>query len=128
MLIKKYSDVRQIEDLLAIGMKTMKFKILGHRRKAKSSGLDGALQVDDMQLRSEQPDAAELLERRQLADRLAEAVNKLGDRCRELYRLKLAGKSYEEIRDLMGAKTTGAVYTWDFRCREQLKPLLGGKP
>jgi RNA polymerase sigma-70 factor (ECF subfamily) len=80
-----------------------------------------------MQLRSEQPDAAEQMERRQLADRLAAAVNKLGDRCRQLYRHKLAGKSYDEIRDLMGAKTTGAVYTWDFRCREQLRTQIGGR-
>lgn len=128
MLIKKYGDVRQIEDLLAIGMKTMKFKILGHRRKAKHSGIDGAQPVDDLQLRSEQPDAAEQLERRELADRLAAAVNKLGDRCRQLYRHKLAGKTYEEIRELMGAKTTGAVYTWDFRCLQQLKIQIGGRP
>lgn len=128
VLMRKYSEVRRIEELLAIGMKTMKFMMLGHRRKMRSSGLDGAAQVEELQLPSLQPDASEILERREMADRFAAAVSKLGERCRDLIRHKLEGRTYDEIRTLMGAKTLAAVYTWDFRCREQIRGRMGGTP
>ena len=128
MLIQKYSHVVRIEDLLPLAIQTMKFKMLGYRRKMRRSGIEGAVPVEDIQLASQERDASEEMERREKSDRLIAAVNKLGDRCRELYRHKLEGRGYEEIRVLMGAKTAGAVYTWDFRCREQLKQQMGSRP
>ena len=50
----------------------------------------------------------------------------LFDRCRELFRLKLEGQTFPEIRDLLKVATLNTLYTWDFRCRKQLLERLGG--
>ena len=56
------------------------------------------------------------------------AIETLGSRCRELFRLKLLGYSFPEIQDRMGVASLNTVYTWDFRCRAQLKERLRRKP
>ena len=50
----------------------------------------------------------------------------LGERCRELFRLKLEGYTFQEIQKQMGVKALNTLYTWDFRCRKQLIETLGG--
>jgi RNA polymerase sigma-70 factor (ECF subfamily) len=61
-----------------------------------------------------------------MLERLTQAVAQLGDRCRELLRLKLQGKNFGEIQKRMGAQSINTVYTWDYRCRQQLLDLMGG--
>jgi RNA polymerase sigma-70 factor (ECF subfamily) len=53
-------------------------------------------------------------------------MSQLGDRCRELMRLKLAGNSFPEIQKIMGVSAINTVYTWDHRCRKNLLELMGG--
>jgi RNA polymerase sigma-70 factor (ECF subfamily) len=53
-------------------------------------------------------------------------MGQLGERCRELMRLKLQGKNFLEIQKAMGASSINTVYTWDFRCRKHLLELMGG--
>jgi RNA polymerase sigma-70 factor (ECF subfamily) len=43
-----------------------------------------------------------------------------------LIRLKLQGKSFAEIQEIMGAAALNTVYTWDHRCRKNLLELMGG--
>jgi RNA polymerase sigma-70 factor (ECF subfamily) len=56
----------------------------------------------------------------------------LGERCRELFRLKLEGYSFAEmlarpeIQTRLRAMSLNTLYTWDFRCRKQLLERLGG--
>lgn len=50
----------------------------------------------------------------------------LGDRCRELLRLKVEGKTFSEIQRIMGAASINTIYTWDRRCRQRLLELMGG--
>jgi len=50
----------------------------------------------------------------------------MGERCRELFRLKLQGRTFAEIQQLLGAASLNTVYTWDHRCRKQLLEALGG--
>jgi len=50
----------------------------------------------------------------------------LGERCRELYRLKLEGYSFTEIQARLKVAAINTLYTWDFRCRKQLLERLGG--
>ncbi|HUA62815.1 MAG TPA: sigma-70 family RNA polymerase sigma factor, partial [Verrucomicrobiae bacterium] len=64
--------------------------------------------------------------RKEMLDRLTKAVAQLGDRCRELIRLKLQGKTFPEIQKIMGAGALNTVYTWDYRCRQNLLDLMGG--
>jgi RNA polymerase sigma-70 factor (ECF subfamily) len=67
-----------------------------------------------------------VLERKELLARLMGGIARLGERCRELFRLKLQGRSFSEIQGLMGAASLNTIYTWDHRCRKQLLEWLGG--
>jgi DNA-directed RNA polymerase specialized sigma24 family protein len=68
---------------------------------------------------------AALAERQQSLDRLSAALSRLGDRCRELFRLKLEGHNFGEIRKRMGAGSINTIYTWDSRCRQLLLEQMG---
>jgi RNA polymerase sigma-70 factor (ECF subfamily) len=61
-----------------------------------------------------------------MLDRMQAAVAQLGERCRALFRLKLQGKTFSEIQQIMGAASINTVYTWDSRCRKNLVDLMGG--
>ena len=50
----------------------------------------------------------------------------LGERCRDLLRLKLEGKTFPEIQKIMGAAAINTIYTWDHRCRKNLLDAMGG--
>ena len=65
-------------------------------------------------------------ERDQMRERLLLAISKLGERCRRMFALKLEGRSFAEIREILGAASLNTVYAWDFRCRKQLLELMGG--
>jgi RNA polymerase sigma-70 factor (ECF subfamily) len=97
------------------------------RRKSQRHGEYTQVSVADIQL----PDPGSrpgqrLVERKLMLERLTQAVGQLGDRCRELLRLKLQGKNFGEIQKRMGAQSINTVYTWDYRCRQQLLDLMGG--
>jgi RNA polymerase sigma-70 factor, ECF subfamily len=66
------------------------------------------------------------LEKKEMLERLTVALAKLEGRCRELFRLKLQGRGFAEIQEILGVKSINTVYTWDFRCRKQLLERLGG--
>ncbi len=59
-------------------------------------------------------------------DRLLTAVAQLGERCRDLFRLKLEGHRFPEIQKIMGQRSINTIYTWDLRFRKQLLDLMGG--
>ena len=96
------------------------------RRKSQRHGEYTQVSVADIQLPDPEANPAELVERKLMLERLTQAVAQLGDRCRELLRLKLQGKNFGEIQKRMGAQSINTVYTWDYRCRQQLLDLMGG--
>jgi RNA polymerase sigma-70 factor (ECF subfamily) len=126
LLHEKYQQVDRLEELVPLALQIARFKIMGLRRKAQRHGEYTQVSVADIQLPDPESDPATLVERKLMLERLTEAVGQLGDRCRELMRLKLQGKNFGEIRKLMGAQSINTVYTWDYRCRQQLLELMGG--
>jgi len=56
---------------------------------------------------------------------LESALTDLGERCRELFRLKLQGFTFPEIQKRLKVENLNTLYTWDFRCRKQLIEKLG---
>jgi RNA polymerase sigma-70 factor (ECF subfamily) len=96
------------------------------RRKSQRHGEYTQVSVTDIQLPDLEADPATLVERKLMLERLTQAVGQLGERCRELLRLKLQGKNFGEIQKRMGAQSINTVYTWDHRCRQQLLDLMGG--
>jgi RNA polymerase sigma-70 factor (ECF subfamily) len=95
-------------------------------RKAERRGERGSISVDDVQVLDLGPDPAAYLERKEMLERLRRAMGGLCERCRQLMRLKLEGRSFAEIQKQMGAGSINTVYTWDFRCRKELLDRLGG--
>jgi RNA polymerase sigma-70 factor (ECF subfamily) len=126
LLHTKYGEVSGLEDLLPLSIQIARFKIVSFRRKARRRGEDTQVSVDDIPLAGAGMDPGEYAERREMLERLAAALGQLGGRCRELFRLKLQGRSFGEIQRILGAGSINTIYTWDFRCRKQLMERLGG--
>jgi len=126
LLHEKYGHLDRIEDLLPLAFQILRFKLSAHRRKAARRGEYDAVDVDQFPPASEAPDPATVLERKDLLAKLMGGIGRMGERCRELFRLKLQGRSFAEIQGLLGATTLNTVYTWDHRCRKQLLESLGG--
>jgi RNA polymerase sigma-70 factor, ECF subfamily len=126
LLHEKYHHVDRLEELIPLALRIARFKIMSLRRKSQRHGEYTQVSVTDIQLPDLAADPATLLERKLMLERLTQAVGQLGDRCRELLRLKLQGKNFGEIQKRMGAQSINTVYTWDYRCRQQLLDLMGG--
>ncbi len=126
LLHEKYPAVVSIEELVPLSLQIMRFKLFAARRKSTRRGEFTQVSVDDIQLPDERLDPESLASRREMLERLAEAMSHLGERCKELFRLKLEGKTYAEIQGILGASSVNTVYTWDFRCRKDLLERMGG--
>ena len=126
LLHEKYAHLERAEDLLPLSLQIVRFKIMSLRRKTVRRGEYNQVSITDIQLPDLDSNPADAAERREMLDRLTNAVAQLGDRCRQLIRLKLQGKSFPEIQRIMGAVAINTVYTWDHRCRKNLLELMGG--
>jgi RNA polymerase sigma-70 factor (ECF subfamily) len=126
LLERKYAHVTAPEELLPLALEILRFKIRGEVRKSLRRGEYSQAAVEDIRLADPGEDPESYAERRELEARLAAALARLDGRCRELFRMKLDGMSFEEIRREFQAKAINTVYTWDFRCRKRLLDLLGG--
>ena len=125
VLHEKYAALDRVEDLLPLSLEIARFKIMGARRKTVRRGEHTQVSVDDLPLASEGDDPFDQAAQRQRIERLEAALRQLGDRCRELFRLKLQGFTFPEIQKRLGVASLNTLYTWDFRCRKQLMERLG---
>ena len=126
VLHEKYPQLERVEDLLPLSFQIVRFKILSTRRRAVRRGEYSQVSVSDLPLPDPGADPAEMVERRELRERLVKAMSSLGERCRELMRLKLEGKTFPEIQKIMGVGAINTIYTWDHRCRKNLMEAMGG--
>lgn len=126
LLHEKYAHVTDLTELVPLAFQILRFKMLDAHRKALRRGEYNQASVEDLPLVDPADDPAMQLDQKQRVDRLMAAVAKLGERCRELFKLKLEGKSFPEIQKLMGQNSVNTIYTWDLRCRKQLLALMGG--
>lgn len=127
VLEEKYAHLDRMEDLLPLSLQIVRFKIMGARRKMLRRGEHTQVQVEEMQLRDPSADPEKLAAQRMMVDRLRTALGQLGERCRDLMKYKLQGRTFPEIQKLMGAGSINTVYTWDLRCRKSLLDLMGGE-
>ena len=126
LLHEKYGHLDGLDDLLPLSLKIVRYKLLAYRRKAQRRGEYTQVPVDEIQLAGDGADPLSVAEQGELRERLIQAVSKLGERCRKLFALKLDGRSFAEIQEIVGAGSINTVYTWDFRCRKHLLELMGG--
>jgi RNA polymerase sigma-70 factor (ECF subfamily) len=126
LLHEKYSQVEELDELLPLSMKIVRFKMMSYRRKLQRRGEITQVPVEEAALADDGLNPFEEAERTQMRERVTAAIAQLGDRCRRLFALKLDGKTFAEIQQNMGAGSINTVYTWDFRCRQELLERLGG--
>lgn len=126
LLHEKYAHVTDLTELVPLAFQILRFKILDAHRKALRRGEYNQESVEDLPLVDPADDPATQLDQKQRVDRLMAALARLGERCRELFKWKLEGKSFPEIQTLMGQNSVNTIYTWDLRCRKQLLALMGG--
>lgn len=127
VLEEKYSHVTALSELLPLSLQIVRFKMAGARRKSARRGEAGQIPVDEIQLPSPAATPEEQASRQENIERLTAAVRTLGERCRELFRLKLLGRSFAEIQQHFGAASINTIYTWDARCRKNLLEKMGGR-
>ena len=126
LLHEKYAHLERPEDLLPLSLQIVRFKIMGLRRNTVRRGEYTQVSITDLPLPDLDSNPADYVERKEMLDRLQQAIGKLGGRCRELIRLKLQGKTFPEIQKIMGVGAINTIYTWDHRCRKNLLDLMGG--
>lgn len=123
---EKYSHLDALEDLLPVALQTSRFKMMAVRRKQVRHGEFTATPADELPLSDGRPSQAEEFDHKQQRERLARAIEGLGDRCRQMLQWKLAGKGFAEMQVLLDVASINTIYTWDHRCRKQLLELMGG--
>jgi len=126
LLHEKYAHVTDLTELVPLAFQILRFKMLDAHRKALRRGEYNQASVEDLPLVDPADDPAMQLDQKQRVDRLMTALAKVGERCRELFKWKLEGKSFPEIQKLMRQSSVNTIYTWDLRCRKQLLVLMGG--
>lgn len=127
ILHTRYPHLTEPADLVPVALQIARFKITAFFRKAKRRGEDDAVAVDELQIPNGEVDPEMQAIRQELMERLRTALPQLGERCRELFRLKLDGLGFPEIQREMNAASINTVYTWDLRCRKSLLELIGGR-
>jgi RNA polymerase sigma-70 factor (ECF subfamily) len=126
VLHEKYPHVADLTELVPLAFQVLRFKMLDAHRKSLRRGEYNQEFVDDLPLADPGDDPMMQLDQKQRVDRLLAAMAQLGERCRELFKWKLEGKSFPEIQKIMGQTSINTIYTWDLRCRKQLLALMGG--
>jgi RNA polymerase sigma-70 factor, ECF subfamily len=126
LLHTKYSHVSGLADLVPLSLRIARFKIAGVHRKAHRRGEDRQTRIEEAALADPGMNPGDYVEKKEMLERLGQALGQLQGRCRELFRLKLQGRSFPEIKEVLGARSINTVYTWDSRCRQQLLERLGG--
>ena len=124
VLHEKYPALDRAEDLVPLAIEIARFKVMAARRKTVRRGENARVSVDDLPLAGEDPDPFEQAARRERLERLEAALKELGDRCREIFRLKIQGLSFIDIQKQLKAGSLNTLYSWDFRCRKELQERL----
>jgi RNA polymerase sigma-70 factor (ECF subfamily) len=126
VLHEKYANVTALDELVPLSFQVLRFKMLDLHRKSLRRGEYNQESVETLNLPDPGDDPPTQLDRKRQVERLIAALGQMGDRCRELFRLKLEGRRFPEIQKLMHQTSINTIYTWDHRCRKRLLELMGG--
>ena len=126
LLHEKYPHVAEPAELLPLAFQIVRFKMAGASRKVARRGEAHSVPVEDLPLPATGDDPERAAARNEMKSRLLAAIADLGERCREMFRLKLLGRSFDEIRGHFGVESINTIYTWDSRCRKSLLDRMGG--
>ncbi|WP_342349735.1 RNA polymerase sigma factor [uncultured Nitrospira sp.] len=127
VLHEKYSQVTELTELIPLSFQILRFKILDLHRKTLRRGEYHQESIDVRPLADPGDDPAMQAEQKERVSQLIDGLQHLGERCRQLFRLKLQGHTFPEIQQILGERSINTIYTWDSRCRKQLLALMGGR-
>jgi len=127
VLHEKYPQVTELTELVPLSFQILRFKMLDLHRKMLRRGEYGQESIDDRPVADCEGDPSVQVEQKERVSLLIEALQQLGERCRELFRLKLQGHTFPEIQQIFGEHSINTIYSWDSRCRKQLLVLMGGR-
>ena len=127
VLHEKYPHVTELTELVPLSFQILRFKMLDRHRKTLRRGEYNQESVDDHPLVDPGDDPAMQAEQKERVTQLIAALQQLGERCQILFRLKLKGYTFPEIKEIFGERSINTIYTWDSRCRKQLLTLMGGR-
>jgi RNA polymerase sigma factor (sigma-70 family) len=124
LLATKYAHVGEASELVALGIGILRKKRADLWRKAARRGETSAGETDGRTMADERPSPDTVARDRERLRLFIEAAARLDGRCREILRRKLEGMSFVEIARELG-RPVNTVYSWDFRCHERLRKVLG---
>lgn len=124
VLHQKYSHVTDPAQLVPLALQITRFKLVAQARKSARRGENRQVDVDEAPIADQRVNLILQAEQNELLEKMRAALPLLGERCREIFRLKLDGLSFPEIQAAMGALNVNTVYTWEARCREDIKRLM----
>ena len=127
VLHEKYPQITELSELVPLSFQILRFKMLDLHRKMLRRGEYGQESIDERPVADCEGDPSVQVEQKERVSQLIEALQQLGERCRELFRLKLQGHTFPEIQQIFGERSINTIYTWDSRCRKQLLALMGGR-
>jgi RNA polymerase sigma factor (sigma-70 family) len=126
LLATKYAEVEDPGQLVALGLEILRKKRADLWRKAARRGETGTDDTAQLRLSHGGPGPHTVTADRERLRVFAEAAKHLDGRCREILRRKLEGLSFVEIAAELG-RPVNTVYSWDFRCHQRLRKLLGDR-
>jgi RNA polymerase sigma-70 factor (ECF subfamily) len=127
VLHEKYSHVTELTELVPLSFQVLRFTMLDRHRKMLRRGEYNQESVDDHPLVDPGDDPSLQAEQKERVTQVIAALQQLGERCQQLFRLKLEGHTFPEIMNIFGERSINTIYTWDSRCRKQLLALMGGR-
>ncbi len=127
VLHEKYPHVTELTELVPLSFQILRYKMLDLHRKTWRRGEYNQESIEDRPVADSANDQLMEVEQKERIEQLIEALQQLGERCRELFRLKLEGHTFPEIQRILGEQSINTIYTWDSRCRKQLLALMGGR-
>lgn len=119
-LTRKYPDKTDLEDLLPLAYRILELKLNNAIRKRIRRKEDANLQVDELPLGAEGDDPEQSFLGRERRKLLFQAIDRLGQQCRELLHLQLSGLPQKTISERLG-QPDGTIYARSSRCRKKLK-------
>ena len=120
---ERYAALERVEDLLPLSLQIARFKMMAAHRKIARRGENKQVSVDDLPLAASEADPFEQAARRERLARLEAALAALGERCRQIFRLKLEGYTFPEIHKRLNV-ALNTLYTWDLRCRKRILEMI----
>lgn len=126
VLHEKYSQVTELTQLVPLSFQILRYKMLDRHRRTFRRGEYNQESIEDQPIVDPGDDPSVKVEQKERVGQFIAVLQQLGERCRELFRLKLEGHTFPEIQQILGERSINTIYTWDSRCRKQLLALMGG--